>query len=318
MRRPRLVVITGPTAVGKTPAALALAQELGAEIVAADSRTLYRGMDIGTSKPTAQDRERVPHHLLDIAEPDEIVTLATYQGLAVSAIDAIRSRNRLPLLVGGAGLYIHAVIDGLRIPSAQPDWTLRAALEADERAGGPGTLHRRLDEVDPVAATRIHPHNTRRLIRALEVHAKTGVPISALQEPLPAASSGGRGPHASPERDVVMVALTADRATLYERIHRRIDQQLAAGLVEEVRALIAAGYAKTLPALQGVGYKEIVPHLEGRLSLEESRALLQRNTRRYAKRQLTWFRADERYRWADVGDDPAEVVVARIRDMINL
>jgi tRNA dimethylallyltransferase len=317
MRRPRLVVIAGPTAVGKTPVALALAQECSAEIVAADSRTLYRGMDIGTSKPTAQDRERAPHHLLDIAQPDEVVTLAAYQRLAVSAIDAIRARKRLPLLVGGAGLYIRAVVDGLRIPSAQPDWTLRAVLEAEERASGPGTLHRRLSEVDPVAATRIHPHNTRRLIRALEVHAKTGVPISALQETPPTARSGGQGAHAPIERDLVMVALTADRATLYGRIHRRIDQQLAAGLVEEVRALIAAGYPKTLPALQGLGYKEIVPHLEGRISLEESRALLQRNTRRYAKRQLTWFRADDRYRWVDVRDDPAEVVVGRIRALLR-
>jgi tRNA dimethylallyltransferase len=288
------------------------AEIVAAEIVAADSRTLYRGMDIGTSKPTAGDRERVPHHVLDIAQPDEVVTLATYQGLAVSAIDAIRARNRLPLLVGGAGLYIHAVVDRLRIPSSQPDWALRAALEAEERAGGPGTLHRRLGEVDPVAATRIHPRNTRRLIRALEVYAKTGVPISALQAAPPAASSGGRVTHAPADRDLVMVALTADRAALYDRIHRRIDQQLAAGLVEEVRALIAAGYARTLPAFQGLGYKEIVPHLEGRISLEESRALLQRNTRRYAKRQLTWLRADGRYRWVDVGDDPPEVVASRI------
>jgi tRNA dimethylallyltransferase len=149
------------------------------------------------------------------------------------------------------------------------------------------------------------------------VHAKTGVPISALQGVPAAASSGGRVPHAPAERDLVMVALTADRATLYDRIHRRIDQQLAAGLVEEVRALIAAGYAQTLPALQGVGYKEIVPYLEGRISLEESRALLQRNTRRYAKRQLTWFRGDGRYRWVDVGDESPEVVAARIRAMLR-
>jgi tRNA dimethylallyltransferase len=174
-----------------------------------------------------------------------------------------------------------------------------------------------LGEVDPVAATRIHPRNTRRLIRALEVHAKTGVPISALQGGPPAPSSRGGVTHAPTEHDLAMVALTADRAALYDRIHRRIDQQLAAGLVEEVRALIAAGYAKTLPALQGLGYKEIVPHLEGRISLEESRARLQRNTRRYAKRQLTWFRADGRYRWVDVRDDPPEVVAARIRAILR-
>jgi tRNA dimethylallyltransferase len=299
---PPLIVIAGPTAVGKTSAAIALAEQCSGEIVAADSRTLYRGMDIGTAKPSVEDRARVPHHLLDIARPDEVVTLAIYQRRALAAIDAVRARGHLPLLVGGTGLYIRAVVDGLRIPPAPPDWTLRAALEAEERAGGPGTLHRRLGQIDPVAASRIHPHNVRRTIRALEVHGRTGAPISVLQ---------GR----STASEAVMVALTLDRVKLYERIHRRIDQMLAAGVVDEVRALRAAGYAKTLPALQGLGYKEIVPHLEGALSLAESRALLERNTRRYAKRQLTWFRADSRYRWLDVRDDPPEVVAARIRDL---
>ncbi len=303
MGSPPLIVIAGPTAVGKTSVAVALAEQCFAEIVSADSRTLYRGMDIGTAKPSAEDRERVPHHLLDIARPDEVVTLALYQRRAVAAIDAVRARGHLPLLVGGTGLYIRAVVDGLQIPPAPPDWTLRAALEAEERAGGPGTLHRRLGQIDPAAASRIHPHNVRRTIRALEVHGRTGVPISVLQ---------GR----STACDAVMVALSVDRAKLYERIHRRIDQMLAAGLVNEVRALGAAGYAKTLPALQGLGYKEIVPHLEGALSLAESRALLERNTRRYAKRQLTWFRADSRYRWLDVGDDPPEAVAARIRAIL--
>lgn len=305
-----LVVIAGPTAVGKTPVAVALAQQIAAEIVCADSRTLYREMDIGTAKPTSQDRERVPHHLVDIADPDEVVTLAAYQRLALAAVDAIRARGRVPLLVGGAGLYIRAAVDGLRIPPAAPDWRFRATLEAEERAGGPGTLHRRLSDVDPTASARIHPRNVRRIIRALEVHAQTGVPISVLQRPAPGESPRLAGA-------LIMVALTTDRTRLYERIHRRIDQQLAAGLVEEVRRLLAAGYAKTLPALQALGYKELFPHVEGACSLAESLALLQRNTRRYAKRQLTWFRADARYRWLDVGDDPPEVVAARIRAMLR-
>ena len=204
------------------------------------------------------------------------------------------------------------MVDGLHIPPAPPDWGLRAALEAEERAGGPGTLYRRLREVDPAAASHIHPRNVRRVIRALEVHAKTGTPISAFH-----GSAGA--PVVSARRDTVaMIALNTDRDRLHARIHRRIDQQLAAGLVAEVSALLQIGYAKTLPALQGLGYKEIIPHLEGRLSLAEARTLLQRNTRRYAKRQLTWIRGDARYRWLEVEDDPPEVVAGRIRAMIGM
>ena len=312
MRNPALVVLAGPTAVGKTSAAVALAERLPAEIVCADSRTLYRGLDIGTAKPTAADRRRVPHHLLDIARPDEIVTLADYQRVARAAVDGIRQRHRVPLLVGGTGLYIRAVVDDLRIPTAPPDWGLRAELEAAEQAGGPGTLHRRLLLIDPDAAMRIHPRNVRRIVRALEVHAKTGMPISMLQR------SSARTTIGPPAPGAVMIALTTDQGRLDARIRRRIDQQLAAGLVEEVRALLLAGYAKTLPALQGLGYKEIIPYLEGSLSLDEARALFQRNTRRYARRQRTWFRADPRYRWLEVGDAPPEVVAEQIRAMITV
>ncbi|HTD48081.1 MAG TPA: tRNA (adenosine(37)-N6)-dimethylallyltransferase MiaA [bacterium] len=365
MGDPALIVIAGPTAVGKTAAAMALADLVPAEVVCADSRVIYRGMDIGTAKPSPADRKQVAHHLLDIARPDQVVTLAEYQRLAGLAIAGIRARNRVPLLVGGTGLYIRAVVDGFQIPAAPPDWRLRAALEAEERAGGSGTLHRRLLQIDPEAARRIHPHNVRRVIRALEVQAKadrkpieawsstkvseecplrglhtgveqpacrgwskgkTGAPISALRRPAtgagderPPAQTAPRVQVAHPAPGpVVMIALVADRARLYERIHRRIDQQLAGGLVEEVRALLAAGYAKTLPALQALGYKEMVPYLEGSVSLEEARAAFQRNTRRYAKRQLTWFRGDPRYRWLDVGDDPPEVVAGRIRAMITV
>ena len=326
MGDPALIVIAGPTAVGKTAAAMALADLVPAEVVCADSRVIYRGMDIGTAKPSPADRKQVAHHLLDIARPDHVVTLAEYQRLAGVAIAGIRARNRVPLLVGGTGLYIRAVIDGFQIPAAPPDWRLRATLEAEERTGGAGTLHRRLLQIDPEVARRIHPHNVRRVIRALEVQAKTGASISVLRRPAPGAGDERPPAQTAPHVQVaprapgpvLMIALTADRARLYERIHRRIDQQLAAGLVEEVRALLAAGYAKTLPALQALGYKEMVPYLEGSVSLEEARAAFQRNTRRYAKRQLTWFRGDPRYRWLDVGDDPPEVVAGRIRAMITV
>lgn len=300
-----MVVIAGPTAVGKTQVALALARGKPAEIVCADSRILYRGLDIGTAKPSRADREAVPHHLLDVADPDQVVTLAEYQHLAIRALEEIRGRARLPLLVGGTGLYIRAVVDGLVIPPVAPQWVLRAELEEEERTSGPGTLHQRLAQVDPEAASRIHPRNIRRIIRALEVHAQTGVPMSALRRAAPA-----------PAEPVVMVALTLDRARLYNRIDRRIDAQLAAGLIEEVRALLRSGYTRTLPALQAIGYKEIVAYVDGAHSREDAVSLLRRNTRHYAKRQLTWFRADPRYRWLDVGDDPPARVAERILAML--
>ncbi len=298
-------MIAGPTAVGKTQVALALARGMPAEIVCADSRILYRGLDIGTAKPSRADREAVPHHLLDVADPDQVVTLAEYQHLAIRALEEIRGRARLPLLVGGTGLYIRAVVDGLVIPPVAPQWVLRAELEEEERTSGPGTLHQRLAQVDPEAASRIHPRNIRRIIRALEVQAQTGVPMSALRRAAPA-----------PAEPVVMVALTLDRARLYNRIDRRIDAQLAAGLIEEVRALLRSGYTRTLPALQAIGYKEIVAYVDGAHSREDAVSLLRRNTRHYAKRQLTWFRADPRYRWLDVGDDPPARVAERILAML--
>ncbi len=307
MTGPSLVVIAGPTAVGKSRVALALAQRVPAEIVCADSRTLYRGTDIGTAKPSRADREAVPHHLLDVTTPDQIVTLAEYQRLAARALEEIRGRGRLPLLVGGTGLYVRAVVDGLAIPQAPPDWALRAELEEEERSGGPGALHRRLAAVDPQSASRIHPRNVRRIIRALEVQMRTGMPISALQ-----------GRRRFPQGSVVMVALTLDRARLYDRIDQRIDAQLASGLVEEVGALLRSGYPETLPALQGIGYKEIAAYLDGALSREEAVSLLRRNTRRYAKRQMTWVRADPRYRWLDVGGNPPDAVAERIRAMMTV
>lgn len=282
-----LVVICGPTAVGKTAAAVSLARAMGGEIVAADSRTIYRFMDIGTAKPSPQQRAVVPHHLLDVADPDEVVTLATYRTLAARAIEQIRGRGHVPLLVGGTGLYIRAVVDGFAIPPVPPDPQLRRALEETE-AGAPGALHMRLTAVDPAAAARIHPRNVRRLVRALEVYERTGRPISALQR---------RG---EPRGPVLQAGLTMARDALYRAIDARVDAQIASGLVEEVRGLLARGYRADLPSMQGLGYKEIVAHLDGRLSLAEAVGTLKRSTRRFAKRQYTWFRADPRIRWIDV------------------
>jgi len=298
-----LVVLCGPTAVGKTNAAIALAPRLNAEIVCADSRTVYRGMDIGTAKPTPVQRARVPHHLLDIAEPDQVVTLATYRDKAVQVITDLRTRRRVPLLTGGSGLYIRAVVDGLTIPQVPPDAALRAQMESDERAH-PGRLRAKLQRVDPQAAARIHPRNIRRLVRALEVYERTGQAISSLQRTDPIGAA-------------VQVALTMDREALYSRIDARVDEQLAAGLVAEVEQLLAQGYAPTLPAMRGLGYKEIAEYLQGRVGREEAVRRLKRNTRHFSKRQFTWFRRDSRIRWLDVTTLTSDQVAEEIGRMIE-
>lgn len=299
-----LVVICGPTATGKTAAAVELAERIGGEIIAADSRTIYKEMDIGTAKPTPALQARVKHHLIDIARPDEVVTVATYRRLALAAMGEIRMRGRVVLLVGGTGLYIRAITDGLSIPEVAPDWSLRERLEQLER-DAPGTLYSRLQAVDPISASRIHPRNVRRLIRALEVYEHTGRPISELQR-----TANLAGP-------VVMVGLTAERAELHHRIEVRVDVQIEAGLVEEVRRLLDAGYARDLPAMQGLGYKEIIAYIDGRISLEEAIRILKRNTRRFAKRQLTWFRRDPRIRWLTGTGLAPEEVAQRIQAMLH-
>ncbi len=283
----RLIVVCGPTAAGKTAASIVLAERLGGEIVAADSRTIYREMDVGTAKPSAAQRARVPHHCLDLADPDQIVTLAMYRQAALEAIRGIRERGRAPLLVGGTGLYIRAIVDGFTIPEVAPDRDLRLRLEGEE-ARTPGCLHARLQRVDPRAAGRIHPRNVRRLIRALEVFEHAGQPISSLQH-----TSDAVG-------EVVQLGLTMERAALSQRIDDRVDEQLRRGLIDEVQGLLGRSYDLTLPSMQGLGYKEIIAYLQGQVSLGDATRLLKRNTRRFAKRQYTWFRRDARLRWLTV------------------
>lgn len=307
----RLAVLCGPTAVGKTAVAAALAARMGAEVVAADSRTVYRGADIGTAKPTAEERRRVRHHLLDVADPEEVFTLADYQRLARQALVEIRARGRLPLLVGGTGLYIRAVVDDLALPPVPPDPALRAALEDEERSQGSGHLHARLAAVDPAAAARIHPHNLRRVIRAMEVVLRTGRPISAQRHK-------GVG---SVVGIVAMVGLMMDRTHLYRRVDARVEAQMASGLVEETRHLLSQGIPLAAPIMQSLGYKEMAGWLTGEYSAAEAVLRLRRNTRRYAKRQLTWFRRDARIRWVDATGltqgDVAERVHAIMSSMLS-
>ena len=301
----RLAVLCGPTAVGKTALAVTLATRLGAEIICADSRTVYRGMDVGTAKPTREQRARVPHHLLDVVDPAEPFTVADFQRLAAQAVSEVRSRGRLPLLVGGTGLYIRAVVDDLVIPPVPPDRSLRERLEAEERVHGPGHLHQRLTRLDPAAASRIHPANLRRVIRALEVTLKTGTPISAQQaqghDPMPA----------------IMVGLFIDRGELYRRIDARVEDQLAAGLIGETRRLLAQGVPPEAPSMQALGYKEVAGWLRGAFDEQEAVRLLKRNTRRYAKRQLTWFRRDPRITWVDATGLDEATRLARVHVMMS-
>jgi tRNA dimethylallyltransferase len=273
-----LLAIVGPTAVGKTALSIALAQALGGEIVSADSRQIYRGMDIGTAKPTAAERAAVPHYLVDIADPAEAFSLAVYQELALAAIADIAARGRLPLLVGGTGQYLAAVLEGWQIPRVEPQLALRAALEREAAQHGVAALHARLAQVDPVAATGILPTNLRRIIRALEVYEVTGRPISEQQAKQP------------PPYRIRTLWLTLPPPELYARIDRRVDAMIAAGLVAEVRDLIERGYSWDLPALSSLGYRELQPYFAGEASLEDAIQRLKFNTHAFARRQANWFR----------------------------
>jgi tRNA dimethylallyltransferase len=285
MKTTPLIAILGPTAVGKSALALKLAQEFRGEIVSADSRQVYRGMDIGTAKPTAAEQQVVPHHLIDLVHPNEPFTLAEYQPLAYAAIAHIHARGNVPLLVGGTGLYVRAVLEGLSIPRVAPNPEQRAELEREDAL----VLYARLQQRDPLAASKIDPRNKRRVIRALEVCAAAGRPISELQK------------HNAPNYRVLRIGLTMPRDKIYERINARVDQMIAAGLIEEVRALLVRGYAADLPAMSGLGYRQIAAYLTGKCMREEAIALLKRDTRRFVHHQYSWFRLDDvRIRWFDL------------------
>jgi tRNA dimethylallyltransferase len=268
------------------------------EVVSADSRTVYRWMDVGTAKPTLEERRRLPHHLIDVVDPDQPYSLAVYQQQALEAIDRIRRRGRLPLLVGGAGLYVSAVCEGLRLPDVAPDHAYRQELEARAAHDGWQSLQQELAGVDPASAARIDPRNVRRVIRALEVFRATGRPFSAWQKPAE-----------QPPVDSVQIGLSLERPTLYARIDARIDAWVAGGLVDEVRELLGRGYAPGLPSMSGLGYREIARYLAGELELEAAVAQFKQATHQYAKRQMTWFGARPAVRWLDAAAASVEVVL---------
>jgi len=303
---PPLIVVVGPTAVGKSELALRLASSLGGEIVSADSRQIYRYMDVGTAKPTLQEQAQARHHLVDVVDPDEEYTLAHFQADAYRAIDDVLARGRLPFLVGGTGLYVRAVVEGLRIPRVAPQPELRAELEERARREGPDSVHRELRALDPVAAGRIDPRNVRRVIRALEVCRTARAPVSRLQTSTP------------PPYRTLTIGLTADRETLYRRIDVRVDEQLAAGLVEENRRLLAMGYGYHLPSMSGLGYRQVGMYLRGEVDLPHAIEILKLETHRFARQQYTWFRlGDPRIRWLESGPDAPERALALVRELVE-
>ena len=283
-----LLVIVGPTGVGKSEVAFDLTSRLKAEIISADSRKIYRGMDIGTAKPSPEVRSKVPYHLIDIASPDEVFSAAEFKRRAESIIKKIQEDKRLPLLVGGSGLYIRAVVDGI-FAGYGTDWDLRARLREKEKDKGKGSLYEELKRVDPLAASHLHSHDVRRVIRALEVYYLSGKPISYHQR---------RSPY-SPSPCTVMVGLRMKRRALYQLINRRVDAMIKEGLVGEVEGLLDKGYNEDLSSMQGLGYRQIIGYLKGKYSREEAVRLIKRDTRRFAKRQLSWFNKDPRIIWLD-------------------
>ena len=302
-RRRRVLALVGPTASGKTRVGVALARALGGEVVSADARQVYRYMDIGTAKPTREERALAKHHILDVVDPDEDYSAGHYASDASTAIESVLERNRVPILVGGSGLYLKAALDGFS-PLPRTPKTVRERL-LDEAKGDPAGIYHRLREVDPATAGRLHANDTKRIVRALEVFELTGTPLSVF--------------HAQPAKRrmtwrVEWFGLGMDRALLYRRIEERVDRMIAAGLVDEVRELKRRGYGPGLNALNTFGYREVFSYLDGELDLAGTAAQIKTGTRRYAKRQLTWFRKERRVTWVNAGPNDAPDAILKHLD----
>lgn len=305
-----LVILTGPTAVGKTALSIALAKAIGGEIVSADSMQVYRHMDIGSAKITTEEMAGVPHHLIDVLEPTEAFNVVIFQKLAKEAMAGIYERGHIPILVGGTGFYIQAVLYDIDFTENDEDTSLRRKLEAFAEREGVEALYERLKAVDPAACESIHAHNVKRVIRALEFYEKTGQPISAHNEV--------QRQNVSPYRFAYFV-LNDRREEIYSRIELRVEQMVAAGLVEEVQRLKEMGCTKDMVSMQGLGYKEILRYLEGELTLEEAIYLIKRDTRHFAKRQLTWFRREKEVIWVEKPqvDQAGQNVLDRMQEILH-
>ena len=301
-----LVAIVGPTGVGKSGLALKLAQAFSGEIVGADSRQVYRYLDTGTAKPGPRELSIAPHHLINIVNPGEDFSLAQYQELAYQAIDSIIKHRRLPLLVGGSGLYIWSILEGWSIPQVPPDLEFRHSLEARAAEVGEDELYQQLVAADPIAAQRIGRRNVRRIIRALEVTRGAGIAFSQLQRKQP------------PPYDTLIIGLTADRAELYRRIDLRVDKMIEKGLVAEVQRLVSMGYSLDLPAMSGIGYRQIGMFLKGEIGLEAAIRQIKFENHRLVRHQYNWFKLrDERIHWFDIGDEVEGPITTLVKEFVS-
>lgn len=303
-----LLVIAGPTSVGKTRIAIELAKELNGEIISADSRQIYKGMDIGTAKPSKAEQDVVRHHILDVVNPDEPFSVGEYKRSAERIIEDIWQRNRLPIIAGGTGLYIRAVIDGLW-EGPKADKELRDKLKKEEEVFGKGYLYDKLKEVDIETAKKTKPNDLVRIIRSLEVYYKEGKPISYFHRL--------HGFEAK-NYNTVIIGLTMDRARLYKKIEERVDEMINIGLVDEVKALLKKGYDENTISMTGVGYRQVIGYLKGDYNLEEAVRLIKRDTKRYAKRQYTWFNKDKRIEWFDIDDINIKGLASSIKKRLKL
>jgi len=302
MEKRPLIILTGPTAVGKTAASIGLAKAVGGEIISADSMQVYRHMDIGSAKITADEMQGIPHYLVDVLEPEEAFNVVRFQEMAKAAMQKIYAGGHIPIVVGGTGFYIQALLYDIDFTENDSDFSYREELEQTAGDKGAEYLHSLLKQADPEAAEQIHPHNIKRVIRALEFNRKTGQKISAHNEQ----ERRKQSPY-----DFAYFVLTDDRKALYERIDRRVDKMMEQGLLEEVRALKDRGIARDSVSMQGLGYKELLAYLDGEISLDEAIRIIKRDTRHFAKRQLTWFRRERDVIWIDrqkTGQDEKKIV----------
>lgn len=303
-----VLIMVGPTAVGKTATAIELSRILNCEIISADSMQIYKYMNVGTAKPSEIEQCHIPHHLIDIVNPDEEFSVAVFQEQARKLIEEIIKRDRIPFIVGGTGLYINSIIYNMDFTKSEANWDLRKQLEDEAKTFGNEYLHNRLKEIAPEAAQRIHPNNVKRVVRAIEIHSESGESIKDFSTDL----------RVNEEYNYILIGLTRDREELYERINQRVDIMIKDGLIEEVKGLLAQGYSEKLVAFKGLGYKEVIDYLKDVYSFDEMVSILKRDTRRYAKRQLTWFRRFEMIKWFNISTyDTHEKLIVDIHKNIK-
>lgn len=304
----KIIVLVGPTAVGKTYISVELAKKFNTEILSADSMQIYKEMDIGTAKVTEDEKKNVMHHMIDIINPDETFSVSDFKSTAENIIDNILDKNKIPIIVGGSGLYVNSLIYDLDFGKAKSDNKIREYYTSLYNKNGEDFLYEMLKKIDPESSEKIHKNNVKRVIRALEVHEITGKKFSELNTDIRKYSE---------KYDCILIGLNMDRKILYDRINIRVDKMILEGLIEEVNTLINKGYDKNLVSMQGIGYKEIIDYIEGKTNLDEAVNILKRNTRRFAKRQFTWFLRDSNVKWFDISTpNEIDLVVENIYNFI--